>query len=183
MNSNQNVQDMTLNGECSRCGSCCGLFIPFTKQELNEIKQYVKDNNIKPYNRINPMTGDMKAHCCFYNEKERKCMVYRVRPYVCRDFKCNHKDWLKRRDEYEKRAYYNSSINDPIVMATFDDLIYDDYYYIIRYLLSLIPQTPNGIESEHVLALLKQVNRLDLLKYLDVTNDKGETISGESLLK
>ena len=183
MNSNQNVQDMTLNHQCSRCGNCCGLFIPFTKKELTEIKKYVKEHNIQPTNRVDIMTGNMEAHCCFYNKEEKKCNIYKVRPFVCRDFKCDHKDWKVRRDSYEKRAYYNSTLTDQTIMGTFDDLVFDDYYYIIRYLLSLIPSTSEGIESEYVIALLKQVNRLDLLKYLDVTDENGKTINGEDLLK
>ena len=32
MINNDNIKDMTKEGKCSRCGECCGLFIPFTKK-------------------------------------------------------------------------------------------------------------------------------------------------------
>lgn len=177
------VQDMTQNGMCSRCGSCCGLFIPFTDKELLEIKKYVKKHNIKQYNRVNVLTGQFNAHCCFYDETEKKCRIYEVRPYVCRDFICSRKDWQKYRDEYERKAKYNSTLN-KMIMATFDDLIYDDYEPILRYVFSLLPvQEGGGVESKHLIALLKQTNRLDLLKYIEGFDEKGDCIKGEDMLK
>ena len=47
ISNNDNIKDMTKEGKCSRCGECCGLFIPFTKKELKIIKEYVNKNNIK----------------------------------------------------------------------------------------------------------------------------------------
>ena len=181
---NKGVQDMTQNGSCSRCGSCCGLFIPFTDKELLKIKKYVREHNIKPYNRINAITGQFNAHCCFYDESKKICRVYEARPYVCRDFICNRKNWKTKRDSYEKRAKYNSTLNNKMIMASFDDLIYDDYEPILRYIFSLLPiQQGGGVESKHLIAILKQINRLDLLKYIEGFDEKGDCIKGEDMLK
>ena len=106
------IKDMTCNGECSRCGSCCGLFIPFTDEELNLIKYYVKVNNIKPTNNRIINGNQLIAQCCFYDKENKKCNIYSVRPFVCKDFMCNHKDWKERRDMYEKRTKYNSSLRE-----------------------------------------------------------------------
>jgi hypothetical protein len=43
------IVDLTVDGECSRCGECCGDYLPLLKNELKIIKEYVKKNNIKPY--------------------------------------------------------------------------------------------------------------------------------------
>lgn len=175
------IEDMTCNGECSRCGNCCGMFIPFTDAELEEIKKYVKKHNIKPYDRMNKLTGQFSAHCCFYDENKKECRIYPVRPYVCRDFICSRKNWREYRDKYEMHGKYNSSLSKKTIMGTFDDLIYDDKYPIIAYLLSLLPYN-NGIESEVLVALFRQANRLDLLEYFDAYNDKGEKVNGKELL-
>ena len=178
---NKELTDMTCDGNCSRCGNCCGLFIPFTEKELDVIKEYVKKNNIKPYDRMNKLTGQFEAHCCFYDANKKECRIYPVRPYVCRDFICSRKDWRKYRDKYEMHGKYNSSLSKKTIMGTFDDLIYDDQYPIIAYLLSLLPYN-NGIESEVLVALFRQANRLDLLEYFDAYNDKGEKVNGKELL-
>ena len=183
-NMDQNITNMTCNGECSRCGSCCGIFIPFTDQELEQIKKYVKKHNIQPNNnRYNKLTGQFNAHCCFYDDKEKKCNIYPVRPYVCRDFMCNRENWKEYRDKYELRGKYNSSLTPKTIMGTFDDLVYGDVYPIISYLLSLLPNSENGIEDKLILELFKKVNRLDLLKYFDAYNENGEKINGQDLLK
>lgn len=176
------VTDMTCNHQCSRCGSCCGLFIPFTEKELNNLKQYVRLHDIKPYNRINKITGEFKAHCCFYNEDEEKCMVYPVRPYACRDFKCDRKDWKRYRDKYELRAKYNSSLSKKCLMGTFDDLIYNDVEPIIRYLMNLIPVKNNDINEIIILNIFKEVGRVDLLQYISFVDDRNNTITGTDLL-
>ena len=181
-NDNHQVIDMTVNHTCSRCGSCCGLFIPFTEKELSTIKDYVKSNNIKPYNRINAITGQFKAHCCFYDENKKECRVYKVRPFACRDFKCDRKNWKSKRDLYESRAKYNSSLSKKSIMATFDDLIYNDYVPIIRYLFSMLPTFNGGIQSEMLVALLTHVNRLDLLNYIDGYDENGNKIEGIKMI-
>lgn len=183
-NMEQNIKDMTCNGNCSRCGSCCGLFIPFTEKELDEIKQYVKKHNIQPNdNRYNKLTGQFNAQCCFYDDKEKKCTIYPVRPYVCRDFICSRKNWKQYRDKYELRAKYNSSLSKQTVMGTFDDLIYNETYPILSYIFSILPVTDNGVDDRILIDFFKSINRTDLLKYFDAYNENGEKINGQDLLK
>lgn len=170
------ISDKTINNKCSKCGNCCGLFIPFTNKELNIIKDYVSKHNILPCNRLKGLT--FTARCCFYDEDKKCCNIYEVRPYVCKDFMCNHKDWIKRRDEYEKYGDYNGTTESNSILATFDDLIYNDCEPIIRYMMSLMSTN----DSKELLNIFKSAKRLDLLKYLTVENDKGEIISGKELL-
>lgn len=179
---NEDIVNNTCNGLCSCCGSCCSLFIPFTEKELTIIKQYVKEHNIKPINREDETS--IKASCCFYDDKNHKCNIYEVRPYACRDFKCDHKDWKKRRELYCKRAKYNSIINNKVKIATFDDLIYGDFTYIIRYLCNMsIDKRTNAIDSDILIEILKKCNRLDILDHFSVYDENNNKIEGKDLMK
>ena len=181
---NGNIINFTINNHCSRCGSCCGLFIPFTEKELQVIKSYVKTNNIKPYNkRLNIETDAFEGNCCFYDKDNKKCMIYEVRPYVCRDFICSRKNWKTKRDMYEKRAKYNSSLSKKTILATFDDKIYDDVYPIMRYILSVVAehQLKLGLKTDEInvgvlLTILDKSNRLDLLKYMEPSTEEEKLI-------
>lgn len=174
------IINRTCNGNCSRCGDCCGLFVPLTEEEVNIVRQYVKKHNIKPTNRFNPLLNQFKATCCFYNEVEKKCNIYEARPYVCSHFICNDKDWLKHRDEYEKRAKYNSSFGQT-TLASFDDLIYNDPSIILKYVLELVREK-DGVDSKKLVNMLKYINRLDLLEFFECYDENGNKISGKDLL-
>ena len=176
-----NIYDNTINNQCSRCGECCGLFIPFTQKELATIKRYVKEHNIKPTFRLDLETNTFEAHCCFYDKENKKCNIYEARPFACRDFICSRKNWKQKRDLYEKRAKYNSTLSKKTLMGTFDDLVFDDYYPILRYLISLLPVNKNGIDSKHLLELFKKVGRLDLLEHINAEDETGKKVSGKEL--
>ena len=179
-NNEQNIEDNTCSGNCSRCGDCCGLFIPFNDEDIEVIKAYVKKHNIKPQDRLNKMTGGFEAHCCFYDMKNKKCTIYPVRPYVCKDFICSRKNWKQKRDEYEKGAKYNSTLN-KMIMATFDDMIYGDFTPILLFVLEYC-KAPNGlIDSHKLVALLSYIGREDLLQHFTATNENGETFDGTEL--
>lgn len=186
---NKDIYDFTINKHCSRCGSCCGLFIPFTEKELQVIKSYVEKNNIKSYNkRLNIETDAFEGNCCFYDKDNKKCMIYEVRPYVCRDFICSRKNWKVKRDMYEKRAKYNSSLSKKTILASFDDKIYNDVYPIIRYILAIAVenQAKLGLQTDELdvnvlLAILDKSNRLDLLKYMEPSTEDEKIIIEETL--
>lgn len=177
------IKDMTCNGECSRCGSCCGLFIPFTEKELKDIKEYVSKHNILPTNNRITSQNQLIARCCFYDEKEHKCNIYPVRPFVCRDFMCNHKDWKERRDMYEKRTKYNSSLREDRICATFDDAVYNDYNIILMYAFNSCLDPKGGVDSKKLIMFLRLMNRLDLLNHFSVYDENDNEIKGIDLLK
>ena len=62
---------------CTNCGKCCGV-IPATIPEINAIRDYIAVNGIHPIERKD------KTICPFRDEKNKKCLVYPVRPIVCR---------------------------------------------------------------------------------------------------
>ena len=87
------VTDFSDNGKCSNCGACCNDIIPLTNSDINRIKIYVKKNNIKPINHCLLMTKAIDTVCPFRDSINKKCVIYEVRPAICRSFLCH--DYLK----------------------------------------------------------------------------------------
>lgn len=90
--------DCTVDGECSRCGGCCGDFLPLDDIDIKNLKKYIRKHNIKPAHKafINPQHIDMT--CPFRDEKNRSCMVYPARPEICQVFQCDQT--REQRDKY-----------------------------------------------------------------------------------
>jgi len=167
-----NVVVNAINGKCSKCGKCCGLFIPVTKKEVSTIKQYVKENNIKPENRYNGK--DLELRCPFLDLKNHKCKIYSVRPFVCRDFICSRKDWKRFRDKYQERADYNGFKDNKWVkkgMHSMDELIYDDITMHIRMIIEWARDKYGNVTKEDFIKLLRLIRRIDLLEKIEL---KGE---------
>lgn len=83
--------DFTVNGECSGCGQCCSNFLPVASHEIKAIKRYVEKHGIKEQSNCFPVsTGLLDLTCPFRSESERVCLIYPVRPEICRSFKCDH---------------------------------------------------------------------------------------------
>lgn len=62
----------------------CGI-VPITHIEKHIIVEYCKENNIKPRNTL---LEEFSIDCKFlYNDN--KCMIYEVRPLICKNFYCN----------------------------------------------------------------------------------------------
>lgn len=88
----EQVLDFTVDGKCSSCGECCSTILPASDEEIKEIKQYVQKNHIKPKSNITaPMMNTIDLTCPFLDvSKEHKCMIYEVRPLICRKFICSN---------------------------------------------------------------------------------------------
>ena len=82
------VTDFTVNGKCSNCGQCCSNCLPLSDAEVTRIKAYIKKHKIKEQ-RHNAMVG-VDMTCPFRDERNRKCLIYEIRPDICRQFMCNH---------------------------------------------------------------------------------------------
>lgn len=159
------ISNNTYNGQCSRCGQCCTTILPITRKEAQKIKDYVKLNNIEPINRLT--NNSISEQCPFC--KDNKCLVYEVRPFVCKDFKCDHKNWKQRRDFYGKRAYFNGVKKQKIKhFATLQELIYDDIGFTLQLMIELIKleKHNNNIEYEDFIKALKVFDRMDIFPYL-----------------
>ena len=110
-NLNQLLQDMksgvynfTKNGNCISCGNCCTALLPMTKAELKTIERFVKRKHLqlKKHPRVN-----FDLTCPFRDNEKRICMIYEIRPQICRDFKCDKPqkkiDETKENYEYDNR--------------------------------------------------------------------------------
>lgn len=165
----EQIEVNAIDGKCIRCGKCCGLFIPVTKKEVNIIKKYVAEKNIQPENRYDG--NKLELRCPFLDLKKNVCKIYPVRPYVCRDFICSRKDWKKHREKYHLRADYNGLANGRISkkgMYSLDELIYNDFFIHLRFLLEEVKSENNKVELDRFKEALKLVNRLDLLEKIKI---------------
>ena len=169
------INNNMIDDKCSRCGESCGLFIPFTKKELEKIKKYVKEHNIQPVNRLTATTFD--ARCCFYDKDNKKCLIYEVRPWVCKDFKCNRKNWKSKRDQYEKYGDFNGCTEKNTILATFDEMVYGDLKPMMIYINSLLENN----EADEFVNFLYHMKRLDILKYIQVEDIDHNIHSGQEL--
>ena len=96
-------KDHTNKGECSRCGECCSTFLPVTEQDISAIKEYIKANNIQPC--YHGTGAELDTYCPFLDNK-KSCMIYEVRPLICRFFKCSRKHLPQRK----QKAFINKNM-------------------------------------------------------------------------
>ena len=77
----------TDNGKCTGCGACCSSLLPVSEKELHKIKKYIKKHKILPQKHIDEWV------CPFLDisKAKNKCLIYEVRPRICKAFKCDMK--------------------------------------------------------------------------------------------
>lgn len=110
---NQTIIDFTENGRCSSCGNCCSDLLPMSENEVNRIKNYIKKHGIKEQ-RHNAMVG-IDITCPFRDEANRKCLIYAIRPAICRQFMCNH----TKEDIMNAKFDFHKKFNIVFMRATF----------------------------------------------------------------
>lgn len=99
------VFDYTKDGECSNCGECCSDFLPISPEEIRRISAYIKKHGIREQRHFAPtvIVPVVDLVCPFRSNTERKCVIYEVRPAICRDFRC---DKQKKQIEADKAMYH-----------------------------------------------------------------------------
>ena len=102
-----NVIDNSICGHCSKCGECCTCFLPVTQEELNQIQYYVLRNNIKPQKQMLVMQN--RLTCPYYDSK--KCLIYEVRPLICKEFYCYKKPSLESLQRYGQNLDKYKTVN------------------------------------------------------------------------
>lgn len=65
---------------CKNCGDCCGV-IPAAANEIKHIQEYLDKH---PMIREIAQRQSHSIKCPFRDETNRKCLIYPVRPIVCR---------------------------------------------------------------------------------------------------
>lgn len=81
------ITDNSNCGNCSKCGECCTNFLPISQNELNKIQEYVIKNEIRPQTHLLVMQN--RLSCPYYDG--HKCLIYEVRPLICKEFYCYKK--------------------------------------------------------------------------------------------
>lgn len=98
---NVEIVNNTICGKCSKCGECCSPFLPICQDELNIIQKYIIDNNIKPQTQV--MVMQNRLACPYYDGK--KCLIYEVRPLICKEFYCNKKMDMEMASKFQGKKY------------------------------------------------------------------------------
>jgi len=84
--------DFTQDGECSNCGFCCSDTLPLSVDDLELIKEFMKDNKLEPSKSRQEVYMDGKLAsspgCPFRNNETKRCNIYSHRPKICREYKC-----------------------------------------------------------------------------------------------
>lgn len=105
---NVEITDNTICGKCSKCGECCSCFLPICQEELDIIQKYVIENNIKPQSQMLVMQNRL---CCpYYNGKQ--CLIYEVRPLICKEFYCNKKMDIETAKKFKDKEYVSVNMWD-----------------------------------------------------------------------
>lgn len=84
--------NMTDNGKCTQCGNCCSNILPMTNKEIDAICKYIKRYHIKEFKHRIPFANPIADMSCpFLNtdKNTKRCMIYEVRPNICRQFSCD----------------------------------------------------------------------------------------------
>ena len=96
------VYDFTDNGKCTNCGQCCSDILPVSGSEIKTIKNYIRKHKIQEQKHFAPVAEYFDFTCPFRNNLEKKCVIYEVRPLICRCFKCDNP---KNKIESDKKVY------------------------------------------------------------------------------
>lgn len=114
----------TCNGKCSNCGECCSDFLPLSREEVKKIKKYMKTHETVNHSKVNCFVS-CNLMCPFRNNKERKCDIYEVRPFICQVFKCDTQpeqaefvrdEIAKTRDIHSmKNTFFNDNSNSSLL--------------------------------------------------------------------
>lgn len=101
LNGTGKITDNSICGNCSKCGECCTNLLPISQKELDTIQKYVIENKIRPQTQILVMQN--RLTCPYYNGK--KCLIYEVRPLICKEFFCYKKPSIEMAKKLEKDNY------------------------------------------------------------------------------
>ena len=95
------ITDNSICGQCSKCGECCTNFLPVSQQEVDIIQKYVVEHKIRPQTQMLVMQNTLT--CPYYNGQ--KCLIYEVRPLICREFYCYKKPTAETGIKFSKDKY------------------------------------------------------------------------------
>ena len=103
---NVKIIDNSLCGECRKCGECCSPFLPVCQEEINDIQMYVIKNNIKPNKTMLVMQN--RLQCPYFDGN--KCLIYKVRPLICKEFYCYKKPTAEMAQKFSNKKYISVNL-------------------------------------------------------------------------
>lgn len=117
------VTNYQVNGKCSRCGQCCGAFLPLSKLEATKMEhlykssRQIKDRVDMLYNEDKIFSDSFNIKdinslymtCPFFDYIDKKCLIYDNRPKVCVLFHCDEEEMIDEIKELNETCYYNNS--------------------------------------------------------------------------
>lgn len=94
--------DCSICGKCSKCGECCTPYLPISQTELDTIVEYVIKNKIKPQKQMLVMQS--RLSCPYHDGK--KCLIYEVRPLICKEFYCYKKPDIESAKKFQEESRF-----------------------------------------------------------------------------
>lgn len=98
------ITNKTCNGKCSNCGECCSDILPIDQTEIKRIKKFIQKNDIKESKHLSMLDTRLDLTCPFRDNENKKCLIYEVRPDICRCFICSK---LMPDIEHDKALFYS----------------------------------------------------------------------------
>lgn len=95
------IVNCSINGKCSKCGECCSNFLPISQSEIDKIQKYVIEHKIRPQKQMLVMRNTLT--CPYFDGK--KCLVYEVRPLICKEFYCYKKPDVEMAKKFSKEEH------------------------------------------------------------------------------
>lgn len=114
------VFEFTKDGKCSGCGQCCSNYLPISSKEIKEIKRYVKKHHITEQKHNYPSVVAFDLTCPFLDDskEKEKCLIYPVRPEICRDFVCNNPNGAIKNKKLMHKKYAAVDMREIFLEAT-----------------------------------------------------------------
>ena len=98
---NVQITDNSVCGKCSKCGECCSCFLPISRNEADIIQKYVIEHQIRPQKKL--LVMENRLTCPYYDGK--KCLIYEVRPLICKEFYCYKRPSAELAQKFAKDEY------------------------------------------------------------------------------
>ena len=101
----EHITDLTEGGKCSNCGGCCSNYLLISESDIRKIKHYVLKHDIHDMRQQLPVEVMIDMRCPFRDETTSRCVIYSVRPQICRSFICNmyENEILRNKNIYHHR--------------------------------------------------------------------------------
>lgn len=151
MLNNNKIENFTCNGKCSGCGNCCTDFLPMSIAEVKRITSYLNAHpEIKEQTHIH--NNDMHIKCAFRDEVNNKCLIYPVRPQICRKFLCCQKldTIIKTRDTIQASCFYNRMDFKTMQMSNMISthaLFFDNYQWELNFIYNVCEYDFNKVKE------------------------------------